>query len=397
MDEKLGPVEAEHHAFTAALRPKLPGAARGTSASAHRAERAEEHERIDPRNKAIEARQRFKFRRNLRIRLRISIPATALRMHSRVASNEPVRSCGEEAVVASDACAAAASSASTLRSGAAGRSGAVRRCGSRVGSSGTGADSDSRRADRASTIQIDDSSWRRSRRDLCRDCTARRRDPADSCGATNCFSASRTSSRRSPPLAGTFTAESLPAEITSRSRCRTNSRVSACDELNASVAAAPAPFAAISSAETWRSGDLLRNSCSGGSSLVIPNSDDVGLAHQRRLAPEAHQLRRTAADDVRDDHAVDAARRRGSGRVQIGVAIEPQQIDVLVVAARAGKQADRLRAISAEHQNESAALHRDFGVNFQIVESRRRSRADSGRGDVHRRRQKGAARNRHSR
>ena len=57
-----------------------------------------------------------------------------------------------------------------------------------------------------------------------------------------------------------------------------------------------------------------------------------------------------------------------AGRIQIGITIEPDQIEVFVVASRTGQQTDRLRAISGEHQNQRAALHRGFSVNFQIVE-----------------------------
>jgi hypothetical protein len=51
---------------------------------------------------------------------------------------------------------------------------------------------------------------------------------------------------------------------------------------------------------------------------------DVRLAHQRRFAPEAHQLRRALPDDVRHHHSVDAAGGRARRRVQIRVAIEPE-------------------------------------------------------------------------
>ena len=44
---------------------------------------------------------------------------------------------------------------------------------------------------------------------------------------------------------------------------------------------------------------------------------------------KAHQFGRTAADDVGDDHAVDAAGRRGGRGVQIGIAIEPDKIECL--------------------------------------------------------------------
>src|SRR5437879_4758329 len=62
----------------------------------------------------------------------------------------------------------------------------------------------------------------------------------------------------------------------------------------------------------------------------------IWLAHQRRLAPEAHQFRRALADDVGHNHSVDAARGSGSRRIQISVAIEPEKIYVLVVSPGAG-------------------------------------------------------------
>ena len=42
---------------------------------------------------------------------------------------------------------------------------------------------------------------------------------------------------------------------------------------------------------------------------------------------------------------------------------------MLVVAAGAGEQADRLGAVAAKNQDERAALCGDFDVNLQIVES----------------------------
>ena len=69
------------------------------------------------------------------------------------------------------------------------------------------------------------------------------------------------------------------------------------------------------------------------------------------------------------DHPVDAAGWRRGWCVQIGIAVEPQQVDVLVIAAGAGQQADRLRAIATQHQDQSAAFNGHLGVNFQIVEA----------------------------
>src|SRR5439155_9218722 len=82
----------------------------------------------------------------------------------------------------------------------------------------------------------------------------------------------------------------------------------------------------------------------------------VGLAHQRRLAPETHQLWRALADDVGHNHSVDAAGGSARGSIQIGVAIEPQKIHMLVVAPRAGKQANDLRTVAPQDQCQRAAF-----------------------------------------
>ena len=96
---------------------------------------------------------------------------------------------------------------------------------------------------------------------------------------------------------------------------------------------------------------------------------DVGLADERGFAPEADEFGSTATDDVGDDHAVDAAGGCGGGSVQVGVAVEPDEIEMFVVAARAGEQTDGLSAVAAENEDESAAFHGDFGVDFEIVET----------------------------
>ena len=69
-----------------------------------------------------------------------------------------------------------------------------------------------------------------------------------------------------------------------------------------------------------------------------------------------------------ENHAVEAAGRRASGCVQIGVSIKPKQIYVLVVAARTGEQGDDLRAIAAKDENESARFQAKFGAGLQLVE-----------------------------
>ena len=96
----------------------------------------------------------------------------------------------------------------------------------------------------------------------------------------------------------------------------------------------------------------------------MPNSKTSGSRTSGGLAPEAHQFRRAVADDMRDDHAVDAAGRRGRRRIQVGIAIEPDQIEMFVVAPSAGKQTDGLRAVASENQHKRAAFHGDFGVRF---------------------------------
>ena len=72
---------------------------------------------------------------------------------------------------------------------------------------------------------------------------------------------------------------------------------------------------------------------------------------------------------MRKHHTVDSAGRRRCGSIQVGVAIEPQQIDVLVVAASGSQQSDDLHAISAENKDERAALHRAFRASLEIIQS----------------------------
>jgi len=61
--------------------------------------------------------------------------------------------------------------------------------------------------------------------------------------------------------------------------------------------------------------------------------------------------------------------RECSPSIEIGVAIEPEKVNVLVVAASAGKQADHLRAIAAKHQHQRTTFHRNFGPRLQIVQA----------------------------
>src|SRR6266700_78349 len=68
-----------------------------------------------------------------------------------------------------------------------------------------------------------------------------------------------------------------------------------------------------------------------------PEERHVRLADKRRLAPEAHQFRRALAADVGHHHSINAAGRSACRSIQIGVAIEPQQVHMLVVAPRAGQ------------------------------------------------------------
>src|SRR5256886_376724 len=100
-----------------------------------------------------------------------------------------------------------------------------------------------------------------------------------------------------------------------------------------------------------------------------PEEGDIRLAHQRRLAPKPHQLRRALTDNVGHDHSVDAARGSARGSIEIGVAIEPQKIQVFVIAPRAGEQANNLGAVAAEDQQNRAALHGKLGTQFQIIET----------------------------
>src|SRR5260370_7404850 len=98
-----------------------------------------------------------------------------------------------------------------------------------------------------------------------------------------------------------------------------------------------------------------------------PKQGHIRLAHQRRFAPETHQFRRTPADDVSHHHSIDAAGRSTRGRVKVGVAIEPEKINVLVVAPRTGKQADDFSAIAPQHQYYRTTFHPHFFSPLEIV------------------------------
>ncbi len=92
----------------------------------------------------------------------------------------------------------------------------------------------------------------------------------------NSRSAPRTSSRLSPPLAGTFTGGKSSCAMTSRSTCRTNSRVSACARVNASVAAVACAFCSDIFGGNVAQRRLAQEFLFGRSSRVIPNSVTSG-------------------------------------------------------------------------------------------------------------------------
>src|SRR6266571_2043518 len=56
--------------------------------------------------------------------------------------------------------------------------------------------------------------------------------------------------------------------------------------------------------------------------------------------------------------------------VQIGVAIEPQQVHMLVVAPRAGQQTNHLHAIATYYQHQRAAFDREFRTGLQVIQAR---------------------------
>ena len=101
-----------------------------------------------------------------------------------------------------------------------------------------------------------------------------------------------------------------------------------------------------------------------------PEERDVRLADKRRLAPEAHQFRRALADDVGHHHSIYAAGRSACRSIQIGVAIKPQQVHMLVVAPRTGQQTNHLRAIAAYHQHQRAGFDREFRAGLQVIQTR---------------------------
>src|SRR5882672_9062536 len=93
---------------------------------------------------------------------------------------------------------------------------------------------------------------------------------------------------------------------------------------------------------------------------------NVRFANERRFAPKADEFGRAFADDACDDHAVNAAGRSRGRRIQIGVAIHPKKIEMFVITAGGGEKADGLGAIAAENEDESAALHGNFGARLEI-------------------------------
>ncbi len=70
----------------------------------------------------------------------------------------------------------------------------------------------------------------------------------------------------------------------------------------------------------------------------------------------------------RQSHAVETAGRRAGRRVQIGVAIEPEQAEVFVVAARAGEQCDDQGAVTAKDEHETAGLYGQFSARLQVMQ-----------------------------
>src|SRR5208337_3465471 len=81
------------------------------------------------------------------------------------------------------------------------------------------------------------------------------------------------------------------------------------------------------------------------------------------------QLRRAFANDSRQGHAIETARGRGGGRVEISVAVEPEEVEMLIVAARTGEQRDGLDTVASEDKNQAAGLGGRLGARLQIVES----------------------------
>lgn len=95
----------------------------------------------------------------------------------------------------------------------------------------------------------------------------------------------------------------------------------------------------------------------------------VRFANQRLLAPEADEFGSPLADDVGDDHAIDAAGGCGGGSIEVGVAIKPEEIEMPVVAASGSEEANDLRAITTENEDKSAALDRYLGASAKVIEA----------------------------
>src|SRR2546429_6511618 len=104
----------------------------------------------------------------------------------------------------------------------------------------------------------------------------------------------------------------------------------------------------------YESGDVGGSESRGGSALV---SDVFFFFSSRR------RHTRCSRDWSSDVCSSDL------GSVQVGIAVDPQKIQVVVVAASGGQQADGLRAIAAEDQHQGAAFHRQFRAQLQVVEA----------------------------
>ncbi len=94
----------------------------------------------------------------------------------------------------------------------------------------------------------------------------------------------------------------------------------------------------------------------------------IGLPHQRRLSPETHQLGSSASGKMRYHHAIEAAGRRRSGCIQIGVAVHVKQAYVAEIAARACHYRQRDGAIASQNHRQRSHLDGLFYAGLERLQ-----------------------------
>src|SRR5271169_2006935 len=83
----------------------------------------------------------------------------------------------------------------------------------------------------------------------------------------------------------------------------------------------------------------------------------IGLADERRLAPETYQFSGAAPGEMRDDHAIHASGGGGGGSIEIGVAVHVDHADFAKIAARAGDGGERNGAVTCKNERQRSGFH----------------------------------------